>query len=119
MTAPDSTPTKLALCEVLTLGGIIYLDVAVPASLKSTAAEVNIVTPTPIALNTALVDEPFTPTPGNATVVDIPTWPTSFTNTLFVFDIKILTKSRFGFSPTANLLPLNLAAVAIPAMLNY
>ena len=51
----------------------MYLDVALPASLKSTAAEVNCVTPTPIALNTALVDDPFTPTPVNGIVVLIPT----------------------------------------------
>ena len=34
-----------------------------------------------------------------------------------VFDMKMLTKSRFGFSPIANLFALNLAAVAIPAIL--
>ena len=93
----------------------MYLLVAVPASLKSTAAEVNCVTPTPIALNTALVDDPFTPTPSNGMVVLIPTWPTSFTNTFLSLAIKTLSKELVGFSPILILVDLRFVIVAIPA----
>ena len=45
-TAPDTTPLKLFLCEVVTFGGSMNLVVFVPASAKSTA-DFNSVAPTP------------------------------------------------------------------------
>ena len=72
--APETTPLKPFLCDVVTFGGIINLEAVVPASAKSTA-DLRTVAPTATAPNDAFACDALIVTFVRELVVFIPIVP--------------------------------------------
>ena len=100
--APATTPFKLFLCEVVTFGGIINLEIVVPASAKSTA-DLRTVAPTATAAIDAFACDALIVTFVRELLVFIPTVPVEpMKNLSPEFPLTLKTRSESGATATPS-----------------